>query len=123
MSLIILFLFTVLSLIILRNDFEANEQTQFDIRVLEVSELITDRALLIKSLIVLVGVILGFMIHGLLHLEPATIALTGATVLMLWGRNDPHHLLREIEWPTLFFLSGCSSLWKQLLKLEPFRGR
>jgi Na+/H+ antiporter NhaD/arsenite permease-like protein len=105
-SLIILFFFTVLSLIIFRNDFVANEQTQFDIRALDVSELITDRALLIKSLIVLAGVILGFLIHGLLHLEPATIALTGATVLMLWGRNDPHHLLREIEWPTLFFFIG-----------------
>ena len=50
--------------------------------------------------------IVGFLLHGALHLEPATIAMTGATVLMLWGRNDPHHVLREIEWTTLFFFIG-----------------
>jgi Na+/H+ antiporter NhaD/arsenite permease-like protein len=73
---------------------------------LEMSELISDQRLLIKSLIVLTGVILGFLVHGLLHLEPATIALAGAVVLMLWGRNDPHHLFRDIEWTTLFFFVG-----------------
>ena len=22
----------------------------------------------------------------------------------MWGRSDPHHVLREIEWTTLFFI-------------------
>ena len=52
------------------------------------------------------GVIIGFLIHGVVHLEPATIALSGATVLMLWGRSDEHHILRDIEWTTLFFFIG-----------------
>lgn len=25
---------------------------------------------------------------------------------MLWGRNDPHHVLHEVEWTTLFFFIG-----------------
>ena len=49
---------------------------------------------------------MGFLVHGVLLLEPATIALAGATVLMLWGRSDPHHVLGEIEWTTLFFFIG-----------------
>lgn len=79
---------------------------KFNFKALEMTEMITDRTLLIKSLVVLIGVILGFLVHGILHLEPATIALSGAIVLMLWGRSDPHHLFREIEWSTLFFFVG-----------------
>jgi Na+/H+ antiporter NhaD/arsenite permease-like protein len=54
----------------------------------------------------MVAVVAGFLAHGALHLEPATIALTGATLLMLWGRSDPHLLLRDVEWTTLFFFIG-----------------
>jgi Na+/H+ antiporter NhaD/arsenite permease-like protein len=68
--------------------------------------LITDYQLMRKALIVMGGVILGFLVHGALHLEPATIASAGATVLLLWGRSDPHHVLGEIEWTTLFFFIG-----------------
>jgi Na+/H+ antiporter NhaD/arsenite permease-like protein len=71
--------------------------------------------LLRKSLIVMTGVILGFLLHGSLHLEPATIALAGATVLVLWGRNDIHHVLREIEWTTLFFFIGLFILVEALV--------
>ena len=105
-SLIILVFFTALSLVFFRKDLKVNKTANFDFGALEMSDLITNRKLLIKSLIVLTGVILGFLVHGSLHLEPATIALTGAVVLMLWGRNDPHHLFREIEWTTLFFFIG-----------------
>jgi Na+/H+ antiporter NhaD/arsenite permease-like protein len=77
-----------------------------DIEALETDALITDRPKLVKALIVMGGVIAGFLLHGALHLEPATIALTGATLLLLWTRSDPHHVLRDIEWTTLFFFIG-----------------
>ena len=64
-----------------------------DIAELDASALITDPVLLRKSLIVMSGVIIGFLLHGSLHLEPATIALAGATLLMLWGKTDPHYAL------------------------------
>jgi Na+/H+ antiporter NhaD/arsenite permease-like protein len=105
-SIIILIFFIVLSLFIFRKDLKPKADHNFDFGALTASDLITNRRLLIKSLIVLTGVIIGFLVHGVLHLEPATIALTGAVVLMLWGGSDPHHLLREIEWTTLFFFIG-----------------
>ncbi|PKO23674.1 MAG: hypothetical protein CVU38_02770 [Chloroflexi bacterium HGW-Chloroflexi-1] len=73
---------------------------------LDTAALITNRGMLLRGLIVMGGVIVGFTVHGLLHLQPATIALTGATVLMLWTRKDPHHVLRDVEWTTLFFFIG-----------------
>jgi len=77
-----------------------------NLQSLDTAALITDRGMLLRGLIVMGGVILGFMVHGLFHLQPATIALTGATVLMLWTRTDPHHVLRDVEWTTLFFFIG-----------------
>jgi Na+/H+ antiporter NhaD/arsenite permease-like protein len=67
---------------------------------------ITDRPLLIKGLVVSAIVLVGFLAHQALGLEAATIALLGATVLMLVGRIDAHDALREVEWRTLFFFVG-----------------
>ncbi len=67
---------------------------------------IRDAVLLRKSLVVLGAVIIGFFLHGLLHLEAATIALLGAAALMLYVRIDVHEALREVEWPTLLFFVG-----------------
>jgi Na+/H+ antiporter NhaD/arsenite permease-like protein len=105
-SLLILAGFLVLARFLFRNDLRAREDRVTDIAALEVDTLITDRALLRKSLIVMVGVIVGFLLHGALHLEPATIALAGATILLLWGRSDPHEALQDVEWTTLFFFIG-----------------
>ncbi|MBC8497319.1 MAG: ArsB/NhaD family transporter [Anaerolineales bacterium] len=105
-SLIILLAFIGLSRVLFKNDLKTGQSASVDIQALDTSALITDPVLLRKSLVVMGGVIAGFLAHGALHLEPATIALTGATLLMLWGRSDPHHLLRDIEWTTLFFFFG-----------------
>jgi Na+/H+ antiporter NhaD/arsenite permease-like protein len=68
---------------------------------------IKDPALLKKSLAVLAVTMTGFVLHGALHLQPATIALFGAGLLLLVsGIKDPHHILAEAEWATLFFFIG-----------------
>ncbi|MEN6317734.1 MAG: ArsB/NhaD family transporter [Syntrophaceae bacterium] len=68
---------------------------------------IKDPVLLKKSLVVLAVTMTGFIFHGMLHLEPATIALAGAGLLLLIsGIKEPHHILAEAEWATLFFFIG-----------------
>ncbi len=67
---------------------------------------IRDRVLLRKSLTVLGVVILAFFLHGVLHLEAATIAIFGAAALLLYTRSDIEEVLREVEWPTLLFFVG-----------------
>jgi Na+/H+ antiporter NhaD/arsenite permease-like protein len=78
-------------------------------------EAIKDVVLLKKSLFVLGLVITGFTISHALHLEPATIALFGAALLLLlqgWG-DDLHarnssfeNVMAEVEWTTIFFFVG-----------------
>ncbi len=70
------------------------------------SAAILDRPLMIRILIVLGATMVAFVFHSALHLEAATIALLGATVVMLVGRLEPHEALSEVEWNTLFFFVG-----------------
>ena len=46
---------------------------------------------------------LAFFAHQALHVEPATVALTGAAVGLLVTRIDLEKALSGIEWTTLFF--------------------
>lgn len=87
-------------------DLRGRRPSPADLEALEAAALIINPVLLRKGLAVLAGVLLGFLVHGALHLEPATIAMSGATALLLWARNDPHKVLQDIEWTTLFFFIG-----------------
>jgi Na+/H+ antiporter NhaD/arsenite permease-like protein len=105
-SIVILIAYIGLSWFLFRKDLVTTETANVEIAKLDSSALITNPVLLRKSLMVMAGVIIGFLLHGALHLEPATIALTGATLLMLWGKTDPHQAFSDIEWTTLFFFIG-----------------
>jgi len=59
-----------------------------------------------RTLPVLVLTIVAFFVHKALGIEPATVALTGATVMLLLTRQSVDTALRGIEWPTLFFFVG-----------------
>jgi len=69
-------------------------------------EAIKDLALIRKSAVMSVLVIVGFILHGSLHLEPAVIALTAASVMMLIGRQNAEAIIADVEWPTLIFFIG-----------------
>jgi Na+/H+ antiporter NhaD/arsenite permease-like protein len=71
------------------------------------NEAIKDPVMLKKSLFVLAVVLTGFVLHGMLHFQPATVALFGAGLLLLLSKtHEPHHVLAEVEWPTIFFFMG-----------------
>jgi Na+/H+ antiporter NhaD/arsenite permease-like protein len=78
---------------------------------------IRDRPLMIRGLIVLALTIGGFIAHSALGLEAATVALLGATLLMIVGPLDPHEALRDIEWHTLFFFVGLFMLVEAVVKV------
>ncbi len=70
------------------------------------NEAIKDPVMLKKSLSVL-AVPNRVLFHGMLHFQPATVALFGAGLLLLLsGTHEPHHILAEVEWPTIFFFMG-----------------
>ena len=78
-------------------------------------ETIEDWALLKQSLGVLALTILGFVSARFIHMEPASIALGGAAILMLldnWRHHGEqaaaniHKTFSDVEWITIFFFLG-----------------
>ncbi|KDE54677.1 SLC13 family permease [Methanoculleus sp. MH98A] len=69
-------------------------------------EAIRDMPLFKKSVAVIALVIGMFFVHDLLGLEPALVALIGASILLFWSRQNPEEIFEKIEWPALFFFGG-----------------
>jgi len=104
--LLILAVFLLIVFFLFRHQLETRPELQHRIMELDESEVLTDRSLLYKSLVVLALVAVGFLLHGPLGYEPATVALAGATALILIGRQHPREALLEVEWSTIFFFVG-----------------
>jgi Na+/H+ antiporter NhaD/arsenite permease-like protein len=103
---VILIAFIPLSYLVFRQDLVPQDEGRPGISQLDTGQIITDQTLLVKSLLVIAGVLVGFILHGFLHLEPATVAMSGAAVLMLISGKDPLQVLEHVEWTTLFFFIG-----------------
>lgn len=65
---------------------------------------ITDVPLMVRSMIVLALVILGFVTHDITHIETCVVAMLGASFLLLFEK--PTDILRDVEWNTIFFFIG-----------------
>lgn len=92
--------------LIYRKELVTREELKGNIMKMDPGSEIKDPVLLKKSLVVITLVIFGFFIHQYVHLESATIALTGAALLLLITRDDPEHALTNVEWPVIFFFIG-----------------
>jgi Na+/H+ antiporter NhaD/arsenite permease-like protein len=93
----------------------ANKEAQARVMAMIPEESITDWQLLKQSLCVLTVVMIAFIFAHPLHLEPATIALLGAAILMLldnWAHHHEkashniHQTFGDVEWITIFFFLG-----------------
>ncbi len=82
------------------------EEVRQKILAINEYEMIKSYSLLIKSLSVLGLVIPGFIFSNRIHLEPATIAILGAAILLIISKENLQNVLRELEWSTLFYFIG-----------------
>ncbi|MCO5314926.1 MAG: ArsB/NhaD family transporter [Solirubrobacterales bacterium] len=73
---------------------------------LDAAASITDRGELLRTMPVLVATILAFLLQELIHVEPATVALTGAAVALLMTRIPVDEILAKVEWTAIFFFMG-----------------
>ena len=75
----------------------------------DTSKIIQNKPLLKKSLIIFSLVVIGFFIHEFVDLEVATIAMTGAFLLIISIGNQKEtlrELFSKVEWPSIFFFIG-----------------
>jgi len=95
----------ILFKVFFRKDLKATPQNLGELMSQNEISFIKDRPLLAKSLLVLFSVIVLFIIHGSLHIEPSLIALGGAGVLLLISKIKPEKILHEVDWSTLIFFA------------------
>ncbi len=98
------------------------------VMALNPKDAVRDHGLLRRCLWALGGVNLGFAFHSVVHLEPATVALLGASAFMLLGHargrsNETEEMkyLAEVEWKTIFFFIGLFILVGSLVKVGAIR--
>ncbi len=96
-------------------DLKASHDAEARVMAMNPADSIEDWLLLKQSLAVLTIVMVTFVLARPLHLEPATIALTGAAILMLldnWAHHaekaahNIHQTFGDVEWITIFFFIG-----------------
>jgi Na+/H+ antiporter NhaD/arsenite permease-like protein len=89
--------------LVFRNRLRIEESERRSVMELDAVASIRDRAELKRTGPVLVATVLAFFAHQALHIEPATVALTGAAVGLLVTKVELEKALSGIEWATLFF--------------------
>ncbi len=76
------------------------------IQSMDEKDAIRDKDLFRKSVIVILFVVVGFFLHDTIGIEPAVVALLGASAMLLWSGVSPEKALEKVEWATLFFFGG-----------------
>jgi Na+/H+ antiporter NhaD/arsenite permease-like protein len=104
--LLVLVVFIGLCRVLFRSAFQYDPDRVAALMALDEREVIRDRGLLIRSGVVLAAVLVGFVAHTAVHLEPSMVALLGAGALVALSRLDADQFLEEVEWPTLVFFMG-----------------
>ena len=96
-------------------DLKASHDAEARVMAMNAADSILDWTLLKQSLVILTLVMIAFVLARPLHLEPATIAMLGAAVLMLldnWAHHTEkaahniHQTFGDVEWITIFFFIG-----------------
>lgn len=104
---IVVFIVTFVILrIIYRKSLVTTEENRREMLSFDEHKAITDKNLLIKSLIILTITITGFILSELIEVPSASIAMFGAASLLLISRIEPEEILEKIEWTTIFFFAG-----------------
>ena len=108
---ILIWLITVaIMLVMYKSKLHTQVELQDKVMRLDEKSQITDSLLMKKCLVVLAITMSLFIMHGTLHLETATAALTGAGLLLLitYSHNEAMiaKILSKIEWLAIFFFAG-----------------
>lgn len=92
--------------VVYRGQLQIQPEARGRLAELDADGAIEDRDELRRVGPVLLIVIAAFFVHSLIGIEPATVALAGASVMLAVSRQSLERTLAGIDWPTLFFFLG-----------------
>lgn len=73
---------------------------------LDEEKAIQDKPLLYKSVCILILILLGFIFHSKLNIESSIVALSGACIMLIIGKQDTNEIINSVEWSTIIFFVG-----------------
>lgn len=76
------------------------------VMAMDENKMIKNKALLIKSIVVIILTVIGFVLHGAIGIETAVVALVAAVVMIIIGRQKFEDTLVDVEWSTIIFFIG-----------------
>lgn len=91
-------------LLFFRKKLETSPEKMKHIKNINNSKTITDFPLMLRCSITLALVILGFILHDVIHLQACIVAMAGASFLLIFEK--PKQIFHDIEWNTIFFFIG-----------------
>lgn len=101
---LILFISVGILMFMFRKQLKTSPEKMANVMRIDNSQTITDYPLMLRSSIVLGLVILGFMLHDVIHLQPYIVAMAGASFLLIFEKHK--QILYTVEWNTIFFFIG-----------------
>lgn len=102
---IILFISVGVLIFLFRQELKTTPERMEHVIAHDNSKTISDYPLMIRSSIILGLVILGFLLHDVIHLQAYIVAMAGATILLMFEKPN-REILNTIEWNTIFFFIG-----------------
>ena len=103
---ILLVVFLGLCRWLFRRAFSSDSSRIAEVMSMHERDAIKDPRLLSISLTVLGMVLTAFVLHSVLHLEPAVVAIVGGLILLALSRLNADEVARDVEWHTLVFFAG-----------------
>ncbi|MBB5868070.1 Na+/H+ antiporter NhaD/arsenite permease-like protein [Allocatelliglobosispora scoriae] len=103
---ILLIVFLALCRWLFRDAFRYDPAKVARVMAMRERDAIKDTRLLTISLTVLALVLAAFVLHSILHLEPAVVAIVGGLVLLAASRLNADEVAKDVEWHTLVFFAG-----------------
>ena len=91
-------------ILMFKKGLKATPEKMEHIATLDNSHTITNKNLMIRSVVTILLVILGFVTHDVTHIPAYVFAVSGASFLLLFEK--PKEIYRDVEWLTIFFFVG-----------------
>ena len=93
-------------LLIYKKQLVVDEENISKVMEMDENKAIKDKSLMIKSIVLIVLVVIGFIFHSQLQMESCVIALLAAIIMLLIGKQDAEEIILGVEWSTILFFIG-----------------
>ncbi|AZM44450.1 hypothetical protein DMB38_00205 [Streptomyces sp. WAC 06738] len=103
---VLIAVFLLMARVMFRSAFQYHPERVEAVMELRERDAIKDVRLLAVSGVVVVLVMVAFVLHTTLHMEPSVVAITGGLVLLAASRLSPGEVVKDVEWETLAFFTG-----------------